>query len=293
MKSFLLLLVLFAANVCEGQIDLDSKSIGNLVSIADLYSKGGNPSEYAASLDQLRTPRLNKLVDTIVALGKGDGTILDSKFLHRPGDDDLYFWYVIREIHYNRVSETRKPRPNLEVGQETIAKKIDSRWLLDNYYYRIRGGIASYFNEADLSKLDIKVDELGFKDKTERAIFFFNIMEALAGGRFMALMISGNEQKILTFTDRMPSFNGKPYYMFDEFDYPDFEWIGYEKVESYNQRHFERLYMTLFAHFEAESDFRDKRKAEEILRNSILSNRDYFKYSGMQKRLESLMKSRL
>jgi hypothetical protein len=292
MKLLTWMIVLLTASICSAQVQLDSKNFENLVSIAELYSKGGSPSEYSGSIESMRTARLNSIVDTLLALGRKDGTILQSKFLNRPDDDDLAFWYVIREIHYNRTSDTKQPRPNKEVAKEILSKKIDNRWLVDNYYYRIRGGIASYFNDADLSKVDIKIDQLGLRDKTEKAIFFFNAMEALAGGRFMVLMMTGNDKKILEFSDRLPKFNGRPYYYYNDFDYSDFDWIGYEKVEKYNQRHFERLYITLMAHYEAESKTRNKKGADEIFSNSILKEPKYFRFSGMSNRLENLYNSK-
>ena len=150
-------------------------------------------------MSPLRTPRLELIVDALVAAGKGDGTILQTRFLKKPSNDELAMWYVIREIHYNMNNKTRKPRSNRDVANEVLAKKIDSRWLLDNYYYRIRNGIALHFNDTDLSKQDFRLDELGLADKTEKAIFFLNTMEALAGGRFMVLLMTKNNSAFLNF----------------------------------------------------------------------------------------------
>lgn len=195
---------------------------------------------------------------------------------------------VIREIHYNRNNEKKTPRPTLDVAKEVLSERIDNRWLLDNYYYRIRGGIASHFNDSDLSKLDLRFAQLGLTDPTEKAIFFFNVMEAVGGGRFMVLLATRNNKRILDFANRFPKFEGKKYYEFTDFNYPDFEWIGYEKRESYNKRHFETYYTTLFAHHKAETEDGSKAVADSLLSESILSKPEYFKFTSIADRLKGL-----
>ncbi len=287
MKFILILLVLLtAATFCFAQVKLESADLTNLVGVGETYSKGGSLSE--SDLQTFRSPKLNRVIDTLVASGKRDGSILDAKYLKRPSDEELVYWYVIREIHYNRNNENKKPQPSVDVAKEVLSTRFDPRWLLDNYYYRIRGGIASYFNEADLSKLDLRFAELGLTDPTEKAIFFFNVMEAVGGGRFMVLLATRNNKRILEFAHRFPTFEGKKYYTFTDFNYPDFEWIGYEKPESYNQRHFETYYTTLFAHHKAESENGDKRVADSLLRESILSKPEYFKFTSLDDLLKDL-----
>jgi len=197
-------------------------------------------------------------------------------------------WYIIRELHYNRVNEKLTPRPDTIVAKEILSKKIDSRWLLDNYYYRIHGGIASLFNNANLSKYNFNIDSLGFRDETEKAIFFLNMVDALIGGRFKVLQMMKNNKKILDFCDNLPKFNGKPYFYYKNFDYDDFDWIGYDKTESYNERHIGGLYTTLIAQFGATAELRDKKDAREIYFNSILHEPKYFKFTQSKDDLQSL-----
>ncbi len=290
MKVNVLLWIIFAVVGVTAQVQLESQDLANLVKVSEIYSADINlrGEGLENSLKPYRSPRLNRLIDTLVVVNKGEGGILADRYLERPSDDDLYFWYVIREIHYNRTHESKKPRPADEVAKETLAKKIDTRWLVDNYYYRIRGGIASHFNDADLSKTDLKIDELGLNDKTERAIFYLNFMDAIGGGRFMVLLATKNFQRILDFTKRFPKFNGKDYYAFNDFDYDDFAWIGYEEVESYNSRHLDRLYVTLIAHHRAETTVGNKAAADRIRNGSILSEPAYFRYSSAPDVLRSI-----
>ncbi len=289
MKYFLSFVLLAATTFAKAQIKLNQKDLHNLIAIAELYSyntdaRGG---QFAKSIDSLRTPKLNPIVDALIAVGKGDHTILETRFLARPIDEELILWYVIREIHYNRTNEKVTARPVEAVANEVLSKQIDSRWLLDNYYYRIHGGITSLFNEADLSKYNFNIDSLGFKDETERAIFFLNMMDALVGSRFKVLQMMKNNKKILEFCDKLPKFNGKEYFYFKNFDYADFEWIGYDKTVAYNEWHIGGFYSTLIAQFSAFAELQDKKRMQEIYFNSILHEPKYFKFTQSKDELQS------
>ncbi len=189
------------------------------------------------------------------------------------------------------ASKTQQARSDSDVANEVLAKKIDSRWLLDNYYYRIHGGIASLFNSADLSNLDLKVDDFGFRDETEKAIFFLNMIDSLVGSRFKVLLMTRNNQKILEFCRKLPKFNGKEYYYFKNFEYPDFDWVGYEKTESYNERHIGNFYVVLIAHSKAKTELGDNTTAKGIILNSILHEPKYFKFSELKEYLQKLYDS--
>jgi len=290
MKKLIFILFTFLFFVSSAQIKLNDKDLKNLIAISELYSKNTNASgeQFAKSIDSLKTPKLNQICQTLIEVGKGDETILSNKYLSRPSNDELTMWYVIREIHYNQVSEKRKPRPNIEVAKEILSQKIDERWLLDNYYYRIHGGIATLFNNADLSMKNIDIEALGFKNETEKCIFYFNIINSLVGPRFKVLLMLKNYDKILSFSKKIPTFNGKKYYYYRDLDFKDFKWYGYEKKESYSEVNFSNLYNVLLAQFMAVSSLKDKKETQEIYFNSILYKEKYFKYSASKDDLQYL-----
>jgi len=290
MQRILIVFFLFLTSLCEAQVALEQKDIHNLIAISELYSNNPNAtgSSFAKAIDSLRTPILNHIADALIETGKGDKTILESRFLARPTNDELLLWYVIREIHYNRTSKSNTPRPDSTIAKEVLSKNIDERWLLDNYYYRIHGGIGKLFNDANLSNYNFNMDSLGFKNKTEQAIFFLNMMDALVGSRFKVLSMMKNNKKILEFCDKLPMFNGQLYYYYQHFDYADFDWKGYDKTESYNERHIGSLYNILLTHYGAAAELKDKKEAQEIYFNSILHEPMYFGFSEVKDDLQFL-----
>src|SRR5258708_18454052 len=287
MKRLIIPVLFLCYFLAQAQVKLTQQDLTNLISISELYSNNVGAQKSIKPIDSLRTPKLNHIIDALAATSKGDKTILETRFLSRPDNDELMLWYVIREIHYNNQNKS-KTKSSKEVATEILAKKIDSRWLLDNYYYRIHGGIATLFNEADLSTVNISIDSLGFKDATEKGIFFLSMVDALIGGRLKVLQMLKNNQKILEFTKKLPKFNSKEYYYYKNFDFEDFDWIGYDKTESYNGVHIGNLYHTLIAQFNATAALGSKNETRELYFNSILREPKYFKYTKLKDDLQAL-----
>jgi hypothetical protein len=279
MKQMIALLFLMLSLSSYGQDGIDFE---NLVKLGEIYSKNVNATveEFKMEVDKLRTPELNHIIETLLAVGDGDKKLLTKEFLSKPSFQELKYWYVLREIHYNNQSDLSERRLSNAVAKESLEKDIDSRWLLDNYYYRIRGGIAKLFNDKDLSEENIDLEGYGLENDTEKAILFFAVSTALIQ-RFQVLLKLKNYDKLLEFANKIPTFNSKPYYEFRDFDFEDFDWIGYDKTESYKESHLSNLYLALFGHFSALSEKGRGEDLRNLYFNSILFVPGYFKYSGV------------
>lgn len=287
MKQLQILFLLLITITSQAQLKLADKDFRNLITIGETYSKNTNASgdAFAKTIDSLRTPKLNHIADVLIEVGKGAIKILEPSILSRPNNEELIMWYVIREIHYNRVSKTKTPRDPIVVANEVLSQKIDERLLLDNYYYRIHGGIGTLFNDADLSKINIEMEALGFKNQTEKAIFYFEFIDALVGGRFKVLASLKKNDRIIEFSNKLPTINGKQYFSYKDFDFEDFDWIGYEKTESYKEFHINSLYEVLIPQFIAIGE-KDKKQGQEMYFSSILYEPKYFKFSKAKEDLE-------
>lgn len=278
MKQIFTILLMSITTLSFGQ---EKPDFDNLVKLGEIYSKNVNATgeDFKKEVEKLRTSGLNHIIDALIAVGKGDKKLLTKKFLSKPSEQELKYWYVLREIHYNNQSENSEPRPNEEIAKETLEKQIDTRWLLDNYYYRVRGGIAKIFNDKDLRKYDIDLDGYGLENETEKAVLFFAISNSLTQ-RFQVLQMMKNYDKLIEFAEKLPTFNGKPYYEYTSFDFEDFEWIGYDKTESYKDRLLGSLFSALNGHFSALSEKEKTEEMRNLYFKSILFIPEYFKYSG-------------
>ncbi|SEO76298.1 hypothetical protein SAMN05192574_11297 [Mucilaginibacter gossypiicola] len=291
MKHFTLLLFLsFITISVTAQTKLSDKDFNNLIALGELYSHNNmcTGAEFAKKVKTLKTPVLDHIIENMIATGKQDSSTIQKSIFQRPNTNELKLWYVIREIHYNRVDTSRKSLPDEAVARKILNENIDERWLLDNYYYFAREGLSMYFNEADLSHFNFNLDDFGLKDDTEKAIFFYNLIDALANGRFRVLSYLKKPDKLSAVSARMPMFNGKPYYYYSNLDIPDFDYIGYNKSKSYQKQNADMLINTLLIHFSNLASTGDKFHARELYFNSILHKPEFFKYSQSKETLQTL-----
>ncbi len=101
----------------------------------------------------------------------------------------------------------------------------------------------------------------------------------------MSFTGEGNSKSVI---DRLPQINGQEYYHYTDFNYPDFEWIGYKKSESYNKQHLGNYYEVLLNHLNILLENDLKKEAIDLFQNSILSKPELFIYSGSQGTLKEL-----
>jgi hypothetical protein len=287
--ALLVLLVCFGLH-SYAQVKLSERDFNNLVALSELYTNNNmcRGDGFVKSADSLRTPVLDHMIDALIATGKADTSLLQKRFIARPADNELMLWYVLREIYYTREDTSRKNIPSTQGAQNVLAENIDERWLLDNYYYRFASGIAMLFNDADLSHYNFQIDSLGFKNESEKAIFFFNMMDELANKRFRVLQYLKKGDKLMALTHKMPLFNGKQYFYYTNLNIPDFDWIGYDKKESYLQRHIGDLVSTLIIQFQFTASSGDTLAARELYFNSVLYKPEYFKYSQIKDSLQAM-----
>jgi hypothetical protein len=291
MKQFFAFICLYLMVICGyAQPKLTDKDFNNLVALGELYTSNNmaKGDKFAQAADALRTPVLDHMIDALIATGKQDSTILENRFMTRPDNAELKLWYVLREIHYNRIDTSKKRLPNPDVARQVLARDIDERWLLDNYYFSINTGLAMFFNAGDLSHHNFDLDKLGFKNDTEKAIFFYGIMDALANGRFRVLQYLKKPDKLNELNLKMPQFNGKAYFYYTNLNIPDFEYMGYKETESYQKKQIDRFLNTLLIQFMNTASLGDKFHAREIYYNSILYKPEYFKYSALKDNLQMM-----
>ena len=266
------------------------QDFNNLVKLGEVYSKNvnGTGADFKKSVEALRTPNLNHIIDALIATGKGDKRLLTNEFLTKPSLQELKYWYVLQEILNNHQSKDAAAKSSEQVARETLAKEIDTRWLLDNYYYQLHGGIAQLFNNNNLSKYNFNLDDYGLENVTEKAILFFSLSYALTQ-RFQVLQMMQNYGKLLDYAAKMPTFNGKPYYEYTAFDFDDFEWMADNKIESYKARNLGNLYAVLNDHFSALAHKNKTVEVRQLYFKSILRVPCYFKYAtGIEKNLQDM-----
>jgi hypothetical protein len=285
MRLTLTILGLIIFNYSFGQLNLTNDEREILKDICSQYSQP-NKEKYLKQLRKQTPTKFHNFIDQLIASKDDSDEVLKIKYLQRPTDEELTYWYVVRESHYNNSEPDSLKKTNDQILDWLTKEKIDDRWLLDNYYYRLSNRIGMLFNTADLSKHDFKLETLRLKNETERAMFVMFIINT-CGQRLSVMKFTGkgDPESVIK---RLPKINGKDYYYYKDFNYEDFEWIGYKKIESYNQRQMGTFYGVLINHLDLLLKGGQTEKAKELYRESILSNPTLFKYSASQKTLNDI-----
>lgn len=265
------------------QVQLNDADLKDLIAIGEIRSKDYNTTgkDYESSLKKLRTRNLVHIIDVLVLLKGDDKALLSHGHLTRPDNRELQLWYVLHEIGNNMQEDNANPRSNIDVANETLAAKIDERWLVNNYYNEIDRGIAKLFNDHDLSSINLDMESYKLKNPTEKAIFFLNVTKPFIQ-RFQVLNHVKNLDRLMEFAGRMPKFNGKGYYAYTDFDFEDFEYPFDGGMASYLKTGLEHYYGWLMCHFMACAERGMSAETREIYYNSILYLPKYFKYSGVE-----------
>lgn len=282
-KAITEIILLITAITCFGQIKISDKDFNNLIKTGELYYGEGKlitqereSKKFYKQLEKLRTPELENLINTFAAIRSGKNDILDEKYLKRPENKDLIYWYVIREIFYNMNDSNNVD--NKIIADSVLNTPIDERALLDNYYYRIRSGI-NLDLPNDLSSFNYDIENYGFKNEREKAIFFFNMTTDICN-RMGVLQMTKNYSKSIEYIERHPKINGEYFYKYKSFNHEDFQWIGYKDTEWYNQRHLRSFYNGLYFLYLAIEEEKGKSEAGIFYDNTILSMPEYFGFSG-------------
>jgi hypothetical protein len=257
------------------QLKLSADEREFLKEICSYYSQP-NSTDNLRRLQKKAPVKFHKFIDQLIVSKDNSKDILKDQYLSRPTTDDLMYWYVVREFHYNNSEPDSLKKPFDYIVDSLSKGDIDKRWLLDNYFYRISNRIAMLYNKLDLSSRNFELDRLGYTDDTERAMFVMFMINT-CGQRLQVMAFTGKGDPGSAIK-RLPKINGKEYYEFTNFSYTDFDWIGYKKIESYNKRHIGDFYIILLNHLNFILSNDNASDARRLFNNSILSKPEYFKY---------------
>jgi hypothetical protein len=283
------LVIAFLQTLAWGQVT------DGLIELGKVYKqfmfRNNPPEAVIASLEKYDNTELSFAAKFIKETIKSNSNILSDEFLKRPGDIDLKFIYIVRQVNLNAIKE--KPKDNSELVNDLLEKEVATPELVDNYYSLLFTAYGNKVRPYDLSKVDFQLNNYGLKDETEKGIFF------LVSMRLNGLMIFGymnivkppNYEKAFELISKFPMYNGSPYFQFTDLNFPDFK-IKIEsegKPESYKGYYINKYYETLLSHLYCLRNKGEKEKIYDLVLGSILREEIYFKYSKKEKEIKQLL----
>jgi hypothetical protein len=241
--------------------------------------KAGIPDDMAGAVDFI--------AQTISSKNK----LLTTQYLSRPDDKTLKQIFVIRSVDLNLREEN--PVDNNRLIDSLSKANISVYELVDNYYAMLFTAVGNKNQPFDFSRVDLKLKEYGLKDDTERGIVFLRCMRlcnSVIWG-YMNVPKPPNTQKALEHIRKYPQFNGRPYYQYTDFYFPDFdmEVLADEDKQSYKEYYLDKYFEVLLFHLIClNKEGGTEKEKNDLLLGSILKEKNLYKYTKYKKTLEDI-----
>ena len=288
---FCFLLLSFSANANQ-QI---SELANNLVELGRFYRYNGFEHESADKIKRhlkpLRTPELNATTDFVAQLVKKNNRLLHKKYLQLPNDETLVYVFIMRKVAYNLWKQ--EPVDNISLVEELLNQKITQRVLISNYYDLLFAAVGNKNHSLDLSKIDFDLSAYKLQTPTQRSIFFLQCMDFASRSIRHRMMDkrTANFEDAYAIIQKYPTFNGKPYYHYADFDLPDFAIMRSQRILSFKTFYMANYYHLLLIHLQClEQNKTDKESIANLLEHSILKNKDLQVYNNYESYLKKVMK---
>jgi len=276
MKSYFFAIALLVSMAGAAQ----SQTLNDdLIKLAAIWRKAGDDTR--KELESITNPDLQASKEFIEESIKKKNKITTKRYITRPDSITLRHLFVIRWLRVKQGNGDQNR--GIELIDSLNQSKPGTYEQLANYYEMVYSSVSNYNNPLDMSKVNFNMNEYGFKDDTEKNIFFFESMRTLGLfiWGFMNIPKPPRFDKVLDVIKDYPTFNGKPYYEYKDLDFTDFLIVTdiRKPPESFRQYYLKKYMETLFYHAMSLGAENKKDRAGEVVTKSILGDQSYDQYS--------------
>lgn len=281
-RVFLIVTVL-VISVTHGQ----SQTLNDeLIKLAKIYKNfhfsNDPPKEAIDQLNSIKSPDLQVAKEFIAELIKKNNKVATTKFLTRPDSITLKNLFTIRSINWNLFES--EPKDNNKLIDSLSAFPSTGYEQLSCYYGLLFGSVGNKNTPLDMSNINFTLDNYGLKDDTEKGILFLESMETFGSmiWGYMNVVKPPNYEKALTVINNFPTYNGQPYYQFQDLNFQDFNLTTDKRKpkESFKKYQIKKYLNTLLYHSASLGQKKKTKKdQQDVMLGSIMSNESYYKYA--------------
>jgi hypothetical protein len=288
---FLLFILQFV--ICKAQSSENAYLIQVAKGYKDFMFRNEATKADIKALNSNVPERLKPVADFIVEAIKSDNKIFTSKYLNRPASTVLKDIYIVRAVNLNIRQEN--PADNNKLIDSLKNVSISDYELLDNYYGMIFTAVGNKNQPFDLKKSDLKLNEYGLKDDTEKGILFLRCFEFCGKTIWGYINVAKpqNTAESINYINKFPKLNGRPYFQYTDFSFPDFEMniIKDKGRQSYKAYYLHKYYELLLSHLlTLNKEGATEKEKNDLLLGSILKETNYYKYTAYKETLEKIFK---
>jgi hypothetical protein len=219
--------------------------------------------------------------------------LLTQAYLARPDDKVLKQIYIIRAINLNLREEFQVDNNKLIDSLSGIDISVNE--LVDNYYEMLFTAVGNKNQPFNLSKTDLKLNDYNLKNDTERGILVLKAI-SFCGTTiwgYMNIVKPANTQKAYDHIKKFPEINGRPYFQYTDFYFPDFEMkiVKDKGIQSYKTYYIDKYFEVLLNHLIClNKENASEKEINDLLLGSILKERNLYKYTKYRETLEGIFK---
>lgn len=282
---------IYLTTIATGQTTESLKLLELAKGYKDYWSEDMSPESTINSLNQDVPENLKAARDFIVQTITMNNSLMTKKFLTLPDEQTIRYIHIIRALEMNMYEY--RHIDNKILLDSLLKESFPRDVLVDNYYEFLFIGVGNKNKPRDYSSYDFNLQEYNLADETEKGIFFLRCMNicGLIINGFMNRLNPPDTKRAYIEIRKFPKFNGQPYYKFRNLNFPDFEInIHFNKyTESYKGSLINLYFDVLIEHLIClAKEAPGIKEKEEILSESILRDKELFKYSKKRKFLEEI-----
>lgn len=285
-RKIILAVLLLGSLLTASAQDASTQMSNDLVELAKIYRdfhfRNTPPAQVYQQLESYQSTALESSATVIAELITTNNQLATKAFLTKPDLQTMKYLYIIRGLSWNlREAE---PRDNKEVIEQLSSEETSPQELLSCYYGMLFTSIGNKNQPLNMAEVNFNLREYGLEDDSEKGIFFLKSMDlfGMMIWGYMNVVKPPNHKAALAVIRNYPTYNGQPYYQYQDLNFPDFD-LTLDKrkpKESFKKYYINKYMNTLLYHSLCLSQKKkDKVERENILLGSILKNESYYQFS--------------
>lgn len=279
MKKLILIIIMLNSIFSFAQLDIAKE----IVELGKIYRTSHSLSDanesQLAILKKYKGTQLEKVSEFLIEATKENNNIIEFQYLKRPDSASLKLFHTIVMVNYNLYEET--PKNSYEIAKKYLEKQVSVYEQIQQYYGSLFISVINKNRPFDYSNRNWNLNELGFIDDKEKAVFFLVFIDKLGSqiSSYLNAMRGPNWDGIESYSKLLPQINEKPYYHYSDFFFNDFQMMIYKKTRFFKEYYLQKYYEVLMGHLLMlnEKSYPGE-KIQELLLTSILHEKQYYQY---------------
>jgi hypothetical protein len=247
------------------------------------------PENILAKLSKIKNANCQFAIDFTLETLKENNDLINDKYLIKPSKEILIQLYTIEIIQGFSNFYSGEELKNAVISNSKSYRSNEE--LLYSYYDALYGASKNRNKSTPFFKKNIDLNNYNLETSTEKAIFYFSLMRYLSPNVLFPILTNTEIVKFYCLDFNVfPTINNKDFYYYTDLDFNDFETNLVNFNGSYKHFYINETFNTIFTYIKCrEKHFVSKGEISDIVNNSILSNKEFYRYCEKKEILNEIL----